>query len=235
MNGIHYALSGILATLGLVIFAAYLARRYGFEIIMAVYAIFVSIASIMAIKMVNFGFFVIPAGTIVAAATFFITDIVCELWGKEYAKKTVYVGIFGLIIVMVQQFISVHWPSSIESSDLYNQVMSQNPRVALASFSAFFISQFLDIKVFHRIKKATKGRFLWARNNGSTFTSQTVDSIVFVLLAFYGTYSNTQILSIIGGTIVFKLFIALIDTPFLYAAVWIFKENDALETMKLKL
>lgn len=233
MNGVYYALLGILATLGLVLFATYLAKRYGFEIIMAVYAIFVSIASILAIKIVNFGFFVVPAGTIVAAATFFITDIVCELWGQNYAKKTVYVGIFGLIIVIVQQFISVHWPSSIESSALYNKVLSQNPRVAFASFSAFFISQFLDINIFHRIKKATKGRFLWARNNGSTFTSQTIDSIVFVLLACYGTYSNAQILSIIGGTIVFKLLIALIDTPFLYTAVWIFKEDEDLETIKI--
>lgn len=213
----------------LVCFAANLALRYGFEIIASVYAVLVVLGSILAAKIVNFGFFSVPSAIIVASATFFVTDIICELWGKQYAKKAVWLGILGLLILMVSQSIAISWPSSIESSIKYDEVMSQTPRIAIASFLAYLVSQFLDVNVFHRVKELTQGRFLWFRNNGSTFFSQVVDTIVFVVIAFYGTHPNQQIFSIIFGMISVKLFIALVDTPFLYFVVWMFnkrKTND---------
>lgn len=221
--GLYFAIFGILVTLSFVCFAAYLAQKYGFEIIATTYAVLVVVGSILAAKIVNFGLFTVPSAIIVASATFFVTDIICELWGKQYAQKAILSGILGLIILVVSQYIAINWPSSIESSVKYDEVMSQTPRIAIASFLAYIVSQFLDVNVFHRVKELTKGRFLWVRNNGSTFFSQVVDTIVFVLVAFYGTYPNQRIFSIICGMISVKLFIALLDTPFLYIAVWMFK------------
>lgn len=223
--GLYFAIFGIVTTLSIVCFVTYLANRYGFEIIAATYAVLVVIGSVLAAKIVNFGFFTVPSAIIVAAATFFVTDIICELWGKQYAKKAVWLGILGLAIFVVSQYIAVNWPSSIEASVKYDEVMSQTPRIAIASFLAYIVSQFLDVNVFHRIKKLTKGRLLWVRNNGSTFFSQIVDTTVFVLIAFYGTYSNKQVLSIVYGMIGVKLFIALVDTPFLYFVVWMFNKE----------
>ncbi|MCP4746331.1 MAG: queuosine precursor transporter [Desulfobacteraceae bacterium] len=225
---LYISIFGILITLMLVCFAAYLAKKYGFEIIAAIYAVLVATGSILAAKMVTFGVFSVPAAIIVASATFFVTDIICELWGKQYAKKAVMAGILGLIILSVSQYIAISWPSTIESSIKYDEVMAQTPRIAIASFLAYVISQFLDVNVFHRVKNLTKGRFLWIRNNGSTFFSQIVDTIAFILIAFYGTFPNQQLISIIFGMISVKLFIALLDTPFLYIAVWMLKgKNEA--------
>ncbi len=220
--GLYFALFGILITLLLVCFMVYLAQHYGFEIIATTYVVLVVIGSILAVKIVNFGYFAVPSAIIVASATFFVTDIICELWGKQLAKKVVWLGILGLLILVVSQYIAINWPSSIEGSAQYDKLMSQTPRIAIASFIAYIVSQFLDVNVFHRIKELTQGRFLWIRNNGSTFFSQVVDTIIFVFIAFYGTHPNQQVFSIIYGMITVKLFIALIDTPFLYFAVWMF-------------
>lgn len=224
--GVYSAVFGILITLGLVCFTAGLAKRYGFEIIAVTYAVLVVTGTVLAAKIVNFGIFTVPSAIIVAAATFFTTDVISELWGKKQAERVIWFGILGLAIFAVSQFISVHWPSPIENSLKYDEVMSQTPRIAVASFLAYFVSQFLDVNVFHLIKKITNDRFLWIRNNGSTFLSQLVDTIVFISAAFYGTYPNKQIILMICSMLSVKLFIAVLDTPFFYIAIWMFKEDN---------
>ena len=69
---------------------------------------------------------------------------------------------------------------------------------------------------FHFIKDRTGNKYLWLRNNGSTFVSQAVDSLTFTLLAFYGVFANEVIWQIILFTYLVKLIVAVIDTPFIY-------------------
>jgi uncharacterized integral membrane protein (TIGR00697 family) len=69
---------------------------------------------------------------------------------------------------------------------------------------------------------------LWLRNLGSTGTSQLIDTTIFVLIAFFGVPAvlgigdvlpNEVLLQLIVGQYIIKLLIAVIDTPFVYAAV----------------
>ncbi|MDD3958034.1 MAG: queuosine precursor transporter, partial [Candidatus Izemoplasmatales bacterium] len=64
------------------------------------------------------------------------------------------------------------------------------PRIALASMTAFLISQFFDVTIFQKIRlRWPENRYLWLRNNGSTFLSQLLDTLIFVPIAFVGVYS----------------------------------------------
>ncbi|PIZ54623.1 transporter, partial [Candidatus Uhrbacteria bacterium CG_4_10_14_0_2_um_filter_41_7] len=105
------------------------------------------------------------------------------------------------------------------------------PRITVASFIAYLISQHHDVWAFHFWKKKTNGKHLWLRNNASTVVSQLIDTVVFTFIAFYGVL---PIVPLILGTWVVKILIALIDTPFIYGAVWIMDKIKPKEEEILK-
>ena len=72
-------------------------------------------------------------------------------------------------------------------------------------------------------KNLTKGRHLWLRNNFSTFASQFIDTFTVVgLLCVFGVLPWAAFLGLLISGVVFKILVALIDTPLLYLSVnWI--------------
>lgn len=79
------------------------------------------------------------------------------------------------------------------------------------------VSQIHDIWGFHFLKDKTSGRHLWLRNNVSTILSQAIDSFIFTFIAFFGVVDFSNFIQILITTYVFKLIVAILDTPFLYA------------------
>ena len=95
-------------------------------------------------------------------------------------------------------------------SDIFNLV----PRITLASWTAFLISENFDAIVYAWFKKITKGKHLWMRNSLSSLPSLFLDSVIFISIAFWGV---APVLPLIVGQIVIKWIIGLIDIPFMYA------------------
>jgi uncharacterized integral membrane protein (TIGR00697 family) len=88
-----------------------------------------------------------------------------------------------------------------------------------ASMLAYLLAQFIDIRVFHFWKRLTKGKHLWLRNNGSTFTSQLVDTAtVLGLLCWVGAIEWDKFGILLLNGFLFKVLMAMIDTPILYVA-----------------
>ena len=92
------------------------------------------------------------------------------------------------------------------------------PRIVLASLAAYLVSQMHDVWAFHFWRERTKGRHLWLRNNASTFVSQLLDSIIFCSIAFAGVFPWNIWWEVLLTTIILKIFVALMDTPFIYLA-----------------
>ena len=103
-------------------------------------------------------------------------------------------------------------------------VFSNTPRMICASLTVYAVSQFFDVWLYHKWWDFTskrfgdKRRFLWLRNNGSTLISQIVNTLLFTLLAFWGTYDGATIVSIFASSYVIFIFTSLLDTPFVYWA-----------------
>jgi uncharacterized integral membrane protein (TIGR00697 family) len=153
------------------------------------------------------------------AAIFIATDILTEHHGKKVGYRSIWMGFLGLVLYVfmgqfVLQFAYIQDSEKVASAMeiLFNAV----PRIAVASFIAYAIAQSLDVWLFHYIGERTKGRYLWLRNNGSTFVSQFVDSVVFFSLAFAGTVPFSVLVNIIFTGYIVKLLVALLDTPIIY-------------------
>jgi uncharacterized integral membrane protein (TIGR00697 family) len=70
--------------------------------------------------------------------------------------------------------------------------------------------------VFQKLRTATGSKLLWLRATGSTLVSQLVDSFVVLFIAFYGTYSNDQIIAIGITNYIYKFAVAVLLTPLIY-------------------
>jgi len=162
------------------------------------------------------------AGNVLYAASFLVTDILSEKYGKKAAGKAVIYGLCVTVLWVLGTQLTL-WMEP-NANDYVNESMKTVfgivPRVAIASFIGYACSQSVDIFLYHFIWDKTGGssKRLWMRNNFSTLTSQAVDTLVFTTLAFWGTYPTDVFISIVLTTYLFKAIVALLDTPFIYLA-----------------
>jgi uncharacterized integral membrane protein (TIGR00697 family) len=157
------------------------------------------------------------------SATFILTDVLSEVYGKAAARKAVLAGAIAFPAMLVTtQFASVWAPhaSWSENQWAFENVMSMALRTTVASMIAYLVSQLHDVWAFHFWRARTRGRFLWIRNNLSTLVSQALDTMIFYLIAFYGVF---PVQTLILATYAAKIAIAIIDTPVVYAAVAMLK------------
>jgi hypothetical protein len=180
------------------------------------------LANIQVCKCVDFFGFSTTAGNVLYAATFLVTDILSEKYGKKSAQKAVGIGLAVTVLWIVGTQGTLRLiPNANDTIDpALQQVFGLVPRVALSSLIGYAVSQSIDVALYHLIWKKSGGntRFLWLRNNGSTCISQLADTVVFTTLAFWGTYPLSVFVSILVTTYLFKVIVAVFDTPFIYLA-----------------
>ena len=165
-------------------------------------------------------------GNVLFAVTFLITDILSECEGKKSANKAVFIGIFSQIFFLIlSQSWLLYKPSGNDTAmTAIKEVFSNTPRVVLASLAVYAISQIFDVWLYHKWWNFTqkkfkdKRKFLWLRNNGSTLVSQILNTLLFTVIAFAGTYDVKTLLSIFGSSYLIYIFTTLLDTPVLYLA-----------------
>ncbi|APT73273.1 transporter [Thermosipho melanesiensis] len=181
------------------------------------FSISVVVSNIVASKVIKIGWFVVPSAVFAYAITFLITDIIDEIWGKNEAQKTVWRGffaqIFSSILILTAQWLPVA-PFMPEQQNHFVAVLGQNWRFAIASLIAYLISQSIDVNLFSFFGKLTRGKKKWIRNNFSTMTSQFIDTMIFITIAFFGVVPNLW--QMIMSQYLLKLIIAAVDTPFFY-------------------
>jgi len=173
--------------------------------------------------------FEISVGILPYPITFLITDLISEIYGKKKANQVVTVGIFASFFSMGIIYLANAVPA-IDSSPVNDQIFSQvfglSPIAVLASMMAYLFAQFIDIRIFHFWKAYTKGKYLWLRNNFSTFTSQFVDTLtVLLLLCSFGVLPWDIFYSLLLSGFLFKVVVAALDTPLLYLFVWLFRKR----------
>ncbi|SIS47147.1 queuosine precursor transporter [Salimicrobium flavidum] len=188
------------------------------------------VSNILGVKLFSVGEFVLPAAVIVYVVTYIITDVIGEVYGKEAAKQTVQAGFFTQLVVLFFIFIAIELPAApfFEAQEEFSTILGGSFRVMVASLLSYLVSQHLDVSLFHRLKKRHGAKKLWVRNNVSTMSSQFVDTIIFIAIAFAGTVPFSVLLGMIGTQYVFKLIVAIVDTPITYILVKSARKNHSL-------
>lgn len=183
---------------------------------------------------VDLGFktFVLSAGVLPYPLTFLITDLLSEIFGKKETQKVVIAGFVASIFVIGIILLGSAFPAVADSkvSDaIYNTTFKSTWRVILASMTAYLTAQLIDVRIFHFWKNLTGGKMLWLRNNGSTIFSQLIDSTLVTTVIFIGILPAGEITSLVLDAWLFKLLVALVDTPVFYFFTFLIRRQFNLD------
>jgi uncharacterized PurR-regulated membrane protein YhhQ (DUF165 family) len=196
-------------------------------------------------RFIQIGPLALAVGVLPYPLTFLCTDLISELYGRRRANFLVWVGFslnFFILGVMwlgsslasvtpeqqppwqaIQLAENLALPNGevlSGSVELFTLIYACTSGAVFASMMAYIAAQFCDVQLFHFIKKLTKGKHLWLRNNVSTLTSQAVDSIMVISITFgavflAGGITIGAMLILMGSSYLFKVSVALLDTlPF---------------------
>jgi uncharacterized integral membrane protein (TIGR00697 family) len=206
--------------------------------------------------------FIVFLGVLPYPITFLCTDFISEIYGKKRANFVVWIGlllnIWVLLILWVGGLLPPHpeiledgLPGRFDPNHTFFQLRNWTFSATLASMIAYLTAQFIDVHLFHYLKKLTKGKKLWLRNNGSTLTSQMVDSIAVVSITYFysasaihlrpGETALHALTILILSSYLFKMAAALLDTiPFYIGVKFLIRylqlnpDNEAFEESKIE-
>jgi len=171
----------------------------------------------------------VSVGIFAYPLTFMVTDVIAEVYGKKKAKQVVIAALIAQVLVLILTYVAVKLPpaSRYQLNSEYVAVFNSSIRMMIASLIAFTVSQTHDIWAFEFWRNLTKNKFLWLRNNLSTFVSQAMDTLLFMFIAFYGVSDKFTVGFILHLCLtywLFKITFAALDTPFVYLLVrWLKK------------
>jgi len=173
--------------------------------------------------------FEVSVGILPYPITFLITDLISEIYGKKMANQVVTAGIFASFfsmgIILLADVVPAI-PSSPVGDEMFSSVFALSPIAVLASMLAYLFAQYIDITIYHFWKRLTGGRYLWLRNNFSTFSSQFIDTFtVVLLLCVFEVLPWHMFYGLLISGFVFKVMVAALDTPLLYLFVYILRKR----------
>jgi uncharacterized integral membrane protein (TIGR00697 family) len=160
--------------------------------------------------------------------TFMLANYLREIFGKPFAVRAIWMGFLGeLLFVFATQFALAAPSAPFWSNQIaFETVYAITPRIFIASILAYVSAEFTDVNVYHAIFRLTNGRHLWLRNNIGTIVGQTVDSVIFYTIAFYGIVPD--IVALVVTTLAVKAAIALVDTPAIYFVRYVARTQGAI-------
>ncbi|XGI83055.1 queuosine precursor transporter [Halorutilales archaeon Cl-col2-1] len=174
---------------------------------------------------------IVPAAVFAYALTFFSSDCYAELYGKQAAQALVNVAFIMNFVLLALVWLAIYapiFPDSPVGQNEFVQTLGASTGIVMGSLLAYIVSQNWDVIVFHRLKNFSDGDDLWLRNIISTSTSQLIDTVIFISIAFivFQGLSLEAGIALLIGQYVFKLLIAVLDTPFVYIVVGIIRSNQ---------
>ncbi len=173
--------------------------------------------------------FNLTAGVVIWPFVFVTTDIINEYFGKEGVRRISFLtaGLIAFAFLIIGAatllppapfWVDLYKEEGLDINLAFGTIFRQGLGIIIGSLTAFLLGQFLDVYVFHRMRKLTGPKMLWLRATGSTLFSQVIDSFVVLFIAFYifGKWSVLQVISVGVINYLFKFVAAIVMTPLVY-------------------
>jgi hypothetical protein len=213
--------------------SAYIVRHYkehGFAALTAFYVTYLGASQIIATRVIQFDLgtyvFLAPAAVFVYPFIAQAIDMINEVYGREKAHLAIGIALISqvLLVVFIVMTNSLTPAPFFQFEAAWQSIFAFSIRITIASWVAFLICQNLDAMVFSWIKQKCAKReanykgsawlnpFVWLRSSASDALDLTLDSFIFVTLAFYGI-PGMPVVELIIGQIVAKNIIGFLDNP----------------------
>ena len=185
-----------------------------YAIITGVFTVCLIISNIIAGKTFSFFSFVLPCGVIIFPVVYIINDVLAEVYGYEKASRVILLG-FAMNLVAVICFQITIWlpaPSFFENSEAFAVVLGSTWRLLVAGFAAYLVGSLVNAKLMTYLKSWDEDK-LFFRCIASTFFGESLDAMVYITLAFFGTMPTEALISMIVVQALFKTLYEIIVYP----------------------
>ena len=209
--------------------------RY-FDLIMAAFVCvllcsnLIGVHKVSSVRLPIIGDYIYGTGVLFFPLSYAFGDILTEVYGYARSRRVIWAGFGALIFASIMSFIVTSLPPaatmSPEENAAVNLIFGQTWRIVLASLLAFWAGEFMNSFVLAKMKLATEGKYLWTRTIGSTIVGEAIDSAIFYPLAFLGTWSNAQVVSVMIGNYFVKVIWEVVATPATYKIVGFLKRVE---------
>jgi uncharacterized integral membrane protein (TIGR00697 family) len=212
-------------------------RRYKyFDLIMAAFVAVLLCSNLIGVPKVSYinlpyiGQYIYGAGVLFFPISYFFGDVLTEVYGYKRSRRVIWAGFGAMVFASIMSYIVTSLPAaptmSAEQQAAVNSIFGQTWRITLASLTAFWLGEFANSYVLAKMKVLTDGKHLWTRTIGSTIAGEAVDSLIFYPVAFLGTWSNEQVVSVMIGNYFIKVMWEVIATPVTYRFVAFLKRAE---------
>lgn len=207
--------------------------------------------------------FNLTTGVLLWPVVFIMTDVINEYFGRKGVRWLSFLAVGLISYAFLMFFIGIRltpadfWPTSHlaavtdpvarqsmgaqvgDYNAAFSLVFGQGLWIIIGSLVAFLIGQFVDVFVFHKIKRWTGEKGVWLRATGSTLISQFIDSFVVLFIAFYigADWSIALVLAIGVVNYIYKFTMAIVLTPIIYLAHYLidaYLGEDLAHEMKMQ-
>ena len=188
----------------------------------------VCIAGVLGNKQVALGPLAVEAGIFAFLMLVVTSSAVAELHGRQMANRLVLIGFVPLLVSLVLSILVLELPASPEMAperlSAFETVMGGTPRIWLGGILAYGISTLLNVTIFSRLKASEGSGLLWLRAGVASVSSQIVDTLIFITIAFYGVFPIAELL--MGQMIAKVVLSALLVPPAVYLFVALGRHLD---------
>ena len=209
--------------------------RY-YDLIMAAFVTVLLCSNLIGVHKVSsvnlpfYGEYIYGAGVLFFPISYLFGDILTEVYGYARSRKVIWAGFGALIFASLMSLVVTSLPAAKtmppEQQQAINIIFGQVPRIVVASLLAFWIGEFVNSFVLAKMKLMLAGKFLWMRTIGSTVLGEIADSAIFYPIAFFGIWSNEQLISVMIGNYFIKVLWEVLATPFTYLIVNFLKKAE---------
>lgn len=203
-----------------------------FDYVMVAFVAILLLSNLIgASKLASLGGVTFGAGILFFPVSYVIGDVLTEVYGYANARRCVWAGFFALVFMAFMSFVVVALPPSDgwDGQAAYEAVFGSTWRIVLASVTAFWAGEFVNSFVMAKMKLLTGGKHLWTRTIGSTVFGQAIDSALFYPIAFLGTWTTTQVLTVMVTNWAMKVAWEAVLTPVTYTVVGWLKRREGVE------
>ncbi len=199
------------------------------DLVTAAFVAVLLISNIASTKILQLGPFSFDGGTILFPLAYIFGDVLTEVYGYRRSRRVIWIGFFWIlaaagIFALVDKLPAAPGWTLQES---YHAILGQTPRIVLASLVAYFAGEFSNSIVLARLKVLTSGKWLWLRTISSTLVGEAIDTILFLLIAFWGVLPPELLLAVFISNYVFKVGVETLFTPITYRIVnWLKKAES---------
>ncbi len=201
--------------------------RY-FDVLVAFFVAVLLISNIASTKILTLWEFTFDGGTILFPLSYIFGDILTEVYGFRKSRRVIWLGFAAAMLMSVVLYIVQKMPPAPEwtNQQAFETLLGFVPRIVVASLIAYFVGEFSNSITLSLLKIKTKGKLLWLRTIFSTIIGEGLDTIVFCMIAFYGTLPGNVLWSIIISNYIFKCAVEILLTPVTYKIIGFLKKQE---------